>query len=97
MDNRLEIPDYLQISNPKEVKEILILLKEVVKKRILKQYWNNDIIGVTRERIEELNVFGPYPDVIILNFEDLHSGSRYELSVDTYHGSGGEWSILKDE
>jgi hypothetical protein len=35
---------------------------------------------------------GPWPgDIIEAYFED-QSGQRYELSVETYHGSGGSWS-----
>jgi hypothetical protein len=37
---------------------------------------------------------GPLPDVMRYHFECPVCGNRYGLFVETYHGSGGEWTRL---
>jgi hypothetical protein len=34
---------------------------------------------------------GPWPDYVEAHFENIKTGARYRLAVETYHGSGGSW------
>lgn len=95
MGDQLVIPDYEEISNLRDLENALRFLKRAVSEGALKQFWETESVGITREKIENIEVFGPYPDVLILNFASPSSGKKYELSVETYHGSGGEWSLIE--
>ena len=41
-----------------------------------------------------LDLSGPLPDVMRYHFHCPYCGNCYGLFVETYHGSGGKWSLL---
>lgn len=41
-----------------------------------------------------LDLAGPLPDVMRYHFHCAACGNCYGLFVETYHGSGGTWSLL---
>lgn len=40
---------------------------------------------------EDLSIDGPWPDIVAYYFACTSCHAIYELSADTYHGSGGAW------
>jgi hypothetical protein len=48
----------------------------------------------TMEDIRKLPPDGPWPDYLELYFQDPHTGKRYRLMAETYHGSGGTWELV---
>jgi len=94
MGNTLTIPDYENVEKLQDLEKIIIFLKKAVSEGLLNQYWDNQYVGVSKEKIEDIDTYGSYPDNIIMNFTCPSTGKNYELSVDVYHGSGGEWTVL---
>lgn len=39
----------------------------------------------------DLNPNGPYDDLLLYNFSCTSCGQQFQLSAETYHGSGGSW------
>ena len=42
----------------------------------------------------DLDLSGTLPDVMRYHFHCPHCGNCYGLFVETYHGSGGKWSLI---
>jgi hypothetical protein len=55
------------------------------------QALRTDGLGVSTEPFSSVNENGPWPDYLLYDFECHSCGSRFQLSVDVYRGSGGEW------
>ena len=45
----------------------------------------------TQDPYGEFHPDGPWPDHVWCHFECVACGQPFELSVETYHGSGGRW------
>jgi hypothetical protein len=44
---------------------------------------------------ESVDPWGPYPDVLDYYFDCPTCGAVFELTAETYHGSGGKWKRLR--
>jgi hypothetical protein len=44
---------------------------------------------------DELTTSGKWDDVLLYHFQCNTCGQKFELSVETYHGSGGWWKPVK--
>lgn len=53
---------------------------------------SRELIG--QQSFMELDMAGPFPDVIRYHFGCQRCGNCYGLFVETYHGSGGKWFCL---
>jgi hypothetical protein len=89
------IPDYVKIEKLKTLDEAIAFLKKAVADGVLIQYWKTDAIGYTKEKIEDIGVDGTYPDIIEIFFKSKDSSKNYKLSVNVYHGAGGEWTLVE--
>lgn len=43
-----------------------------------------------------LDLGGPWPDTARYHFSCASCGQPFRLSLDTFHGTGGRWSSLRD-
>lgn len=50
-----------------------------------------DGIGASTTPFRMVSDSGPWPDVLLCTFACRLCGATFRLSVDAYHGSGGEW------
>ena len=79
-----------RISSAAKFGEFLRLLKQEVARGSFRQLapqsdWKS------QEPINKIPDDGPWPDYIEMYFEDAETSDRYRLSVETYHGAGGNW------
>lgn len=92
MDNTLEIIDYVEIRNLNDLEDILNVIKKALELGELKQYWLEGNKFASVEKVDLLGVDGTYPDYIEMYFQT--KTKNYKLTVETYHGTGGEWQVL---
>lgn len=50
---------------------------------------------VEQPAFDELDLSQPWPDVLQYWFECPACAQRFELSIETYHGSGGVWRAAR--
>ena len=79
-----------QIRQPKELEELLGLLKDAVFNQQLVQV-RRKVNGVLEPTIESVSVGGPWPDILEMHFKHPVHNELYVLTVETYHGVGGSW------
>jgi hypothetical protein len=48
-----------------------------------------------RKAFASVPIGGPWPDYMEYWFRCAGCGKSYKLSVETFHGAGGEWSMCK--
>ena len=48
-------------------------------------------LGASTTPFRSVGHNGPWPDLLLYEFECRSCGARFRLSVETYHGGGGEW------
>ena len=82
----------IPISSPAELAAVLRMARESVLAGTLRQTNPMETL-FPRLNIANISDVGPWPDLIEMQFEDA-DGARYRLSVETFHGAGGEWLPL---
>jgi len=79
-----------KISSPGNLKTILTDLRRLISdKKLSENSFESSRALIGQPKFEEISVNGPYPDVMIYYFECDNCKNAFELTVDTYHGSGG--------
>lgn len=87
----------MPISSPAKLRALIAKLKESVVSGEMQQYWPTDAPFATEIKISDVNENGPWPaDYIEWYFLSVANNRRYQLSVETYHGTGGHWKLLVD-
>jgi hypothetical protein len=87
-------PEIWPIKSPIQFRSFLKELRHWVAMGQLQQikYDASDVPFIAIENIPEK---GPWPDCFEAYFTN-NSGVLYELLIETYHGSGGQWKRLDD-
>lgn len=81
-----EFDHKISIRTPREYFAVLDDVREMIAERRLLLVGGN-------ARLDDLGPGRPWPvDVVEHTFLCPACGKRFRLSVDTYHGSGGEWT-----
>ena len=80
------------IQSPDELETLMARLHELLDAGVLVQV-DEPVGGIDSSNIRALPKSGPWPDIIHGEFRDA-GGGRYRLSVDTYHGRGGNWQSI---
>lgn len=78
------------ISQPHEYFDLLKQVKELLAERTM-------IYSTGTCPLDEIQEGKPWPDDFISHvFQCASCGLEFELSVETYHGSGGSWNVRKN-
>ena len=80
----------VKIKSLNELKDLLSYLLEKINKHEVVQIQNYDDLFLTKIKIEDILKQETVPDFIRYYFKDLSTSIVYILSVETYHGVGGE-------
>jgi len=86
------IPADQIIQSPGDLEALIARLHELLEAGILAQV-DEPSGGIGSSDIRAVPKSGPWPDIIHGEFRDA-GGGRYRLSVDTYHGRGGNWQSI---
>ncbi len=86
------IPADQVIQSPVELEALIARLRELLDAGILVPV-DGQAGGTEPSDIRAIPMSGPWPDIIHAEFRDA-DGAEYRLSVDTYHGRGGNWQSL---
>jgi hypothetical protein len=87
------IPEDQLIQSPGELEALMARLHELLEAGVLVQV-DEPVGGIGSSDIRAVPSSGPWPDVIHAEFRDA-DGGKYRLSVDTYHGRGGDWRSIQ--
>jgi len=89
----MNIPNDLSIRSPSDLEGLLVLLSCWLDAGVLRQC---EPAGATQSSIDlrTLRADGPWPDILEAEFVSA-DGRRYQLFVDTYHGTGGRWRVTE--
>ena len=87
------LTEKIEIRVPADLKRALVLAKENVASGVLKEitHFDDGRIIFHDTPFKELSTEGPWPDVFSYYFVCALCNSAYEVSAETYHGSGGSW------
>jgi hypothetical protein len=85
----------MRIRRPADLERILGTVKEAVATGHLKyNAFESSRVVIGQPDFGELEASGPYPDAMDYYFDCPACGAVYELTAETYHGSGGTWKRL---
>ena len=85
----------MPIRSPTELRILIANLKKYVASGEMQQYWPVDAPFASETKISDVNENGPWPaDYLEWYFLLNTNKKRYKLSVETYHGAGGDWKLI---
>lgn len=82
------------VRTPSELRRVAEVVSGEIARGVLEQELLSLAPGMDQPAIRAL-LTGPLPDAFCLGFRCRCCGQRFELSCETYHGSGGRWSVTK--
>ena len=86
----------VDIRLPSDLARILGKLKTAVAAGQLKyNLFESSRVLIGQPDFTSLELAGPYPDALDYYFDCPECGSVFELTAETYHGSGGKWKRLR--
>ncbi len=85
----LDVLGDMDLMSPEQLEAFLRKLKQLLRSGALTHVKRQEAV-VASVDFEKLNESGPWPDIIDETFVDCQ-GHRYDLFVDSYHGTGGKW------
>jgi hypothetical protein len=95
MDVSESLWDDKLIRSPAELRAFIVKLKQAVASGEMQQYWPTDAPFATEAKVSDVDENGPWPDDYIeWYFLSTTNKRHYKLSVETYHGQGGQWELL---
>ena len=87
------------IETPDDLKDVLRMVRASLASGALSEdpYWPAGQLRIPQPQFSALSAEGPWPDYFEYYFRRASSGRLYRLSVETYHGIGGNWEPLPPE
>jgi hypothetical protein len=86
----------LEIRLPGELARVLAAVKRAVAAgRLRYDGFESSRVLIGQPDFGSVDPTGPYPDVLDYYFECPACGAVFELTAETYHGSGGRWVRLR--
>jgi hypothetical protein len=83
------------IQSPAQLARVAVKIHAAVSEGILRyDSFESDRELIGQPSFMALELSGPLPDVMRYHFHCPACGNCYGLFVETYHGSGGKWSLL---
>lgn len=87
------VPPAREVRLPQSLTSLLRELKDAVAAEELEQIRDDSSQIVSDLALDDVADSGPWPDYLELRFRHRKTGTRYRLSVETYHGVGGTWGL----
>ncbi len=85
-----ELKRPIPIRVPADLTRAIRLVREAIALGVLVQV---PLPSPFSRSFEELQPEGPWDDLLDLRFRCTSCGQEFQLGAETYHGSGGEWSV----
>ena len=82
------------VRTPGELRRVAEVVSGELARGVLEQELLSLALGMDQPAIGTL-LTGPIPDAFCLGFRCRRCGQGFELSCETYHGSGGRWAVTK--
>jgi len=86
--------EHVSIGSPQDLVGVLRQLRDLVASGALVQM-NKSGTDFPSVLLADVSDDGPWPDFLDMHFSSP-AGRRYRLSVETFHGTGGSWSLDDD-
>ena len=82
-----------RIGSPDALKSILQMIRANLENGVIVEdaYWPSGQIHVVQPSFSSLPSEGPWPDYFEYYFRCVGCDCLFQLSVETYHGTGGQW------
>ena len=82
-----------RIESPDALKNIVAMARAGLANGIIEEdaYWPSGQVRFAQPPFSSLPTDGPWPDYFEYYFHCIDCGRKFRLSVETYHGVGGEW------
>lgn len=87
------VPATRSINTQLQLALLIRELKQAVAAGVLEQIRPDPSLFLTDLGIDEIEESGPWPDYLELKFRVIGEERKYKLSVETYHGVGGSWTV----
>jgi hypothetical protein len=83
-----QLPRHFDIRTPDDLRKVISIAQQAVGDGIIEEIdfkdWN--------EPFSNVNPSGPWDDIVGHRFRCRHCSRNFELTAETYHGSGGAWT-----
>ena len=85
-----------RIETPDALKSIFQTIRANLQNGVIVEdpYWPSGQIPVAQPSFSSLPSEGPWPDYFEYYFRCVECDCLFQLSVETYHGTGGQWKPL---
>lgn len=80
----------VKIESRQQLTDMLSLIQKLVYDSELEQIWFPNNQFASKEDVSSVDANGPWPDYLEMYFKELKSNKTFKLSVETFHGAGGE-------
>ena len=84
-----------RITSPADLVRVLQLVKKALASGAMRQVELADAVLPAID-LATVSPTGPWPDFIDAMVEEVGTGARYRLTVETFHGAGGSWARAED-
>jgi len=85
-----------KIVSPSDLKKAIRVVQDNIADGIVieSDFWPQQNLKISHEPFSGIQVNGPYDDFLIYYFECPECKQLFQLSAETYHGSGGLWKPI---
>lgn len=85
-----------KIVSPSDLKKAIRVAQDNIADGIVieSDFWPQQNLKISHEPFSGIQVNGPYDDFLIYYFECPECKQLFQLSAETYHGSGGSWKPI---
>lgn len=98
-NNCKEICQEVRIDSPANLKKTIRVVQDNITDGTIieSKFWPKQYIKTQNESFSRIKPQGPWEDVLSYYFECPECSQLFQLSAETYHGSGGSWNPINKD
>lgn len=85
----------IRLKSPSDLRAFIATLKKLIASGEIQQFFPTDAPFATKVQLSDINENEPWPaDYIEWYFLSSLDNKAFQLTAETYHGTGGYWKIV---
>lgn len=80
-----------RVASPSDLRNAIAVARDSIKAGTIQEIPSQSIAFGGNASFQDIANGGAWDDFVCFDFKCSHCGQRFQLSAETYHGSGGAW------